>query len=196
MVNPNDDPIELTPSRYEAWRERFTEERDRIHDSLTTSGLDGDIVHIEHVGSTAVPDLAAKDIVDIDVVVADDAVASISHRLETTLGGTRLENTANWHPLFRIHDGQRFNDHVFAVSGDKWKVSVVTRDVLRKHADLRREYERLKRESSFETDDLTTYSRDKTTFIERLLQIAQDDDELAFDFTIPTDPQAGQTQSN
>ena len=163
---------------------------------MTNGDLDGDIVHIEHVGSTAVPDLAAKDIVDIDVVVADDAVVPTSRRLATTLGGTRLENTANWHPLFRTHNGQRFNDHVFAVSADKWKVSVVTRDVLRKRADLRTEYERLKRESSSETDDLTTYSRNKTTFIERLLQIAQDDNELAFDFTIPTDPRAGQTQSN
>ena len=159
---------------------------------MATSGLDGDIVHVEHVGSTAVPDLAAKDIVDIDVVVADDAVASISRKLETTLDGTRLENTANWHPLFRIHDGQRFNDHVFAVSGDKWKVSVVTRDVLHKHADLRAEYEQLKRKSSLETDDLTTYSQDKTVFIEYLLQVARDDDDLEFDFAVPTDSQAGQ----
>ena len=133
-----------------------------------------------------------KDIVDIDVVVADDAVAPISRRLETALGGTRLENTASWHPLFRTHDDQRFNNHVFAVSGDKWKVSVVTRDVLHKHADLRAEYEQLKRESSLETDDLTTYSQDKTAFIEYLLQVSRDDDDLEFDFAVPTNPLAGQ----
>jgi GrpB-like predicted nucleotidyltransferase (UPF0157 family) len=188
MVNPNDDPIELTSSRYEAWRERFTEERNRIYDSLATDGLDPDIKHVEHVGSTAIPDLAAKDIVDIDIVVADDTVASISQRLEAELGGTRLRNTDNWHPLFRVNDGQRFNDHVFAVSGNKWKVSVVTRDVLRKHADLRTEYEQLKRESSLETNDLTTYSRKKTAFIERLLQVGQVDGELVFDFAVPTVP--------
>ena len=72
-------------------------------------------------------------------------------------------------------------------------MSVVTRDVLHKHADLRAEYEQLKRESSLETDDLTTYSQDKTAFIEYLLQVARDDDDLEFDFLIPTDPQAGQT---
>ena len=176
------------------WRERFAEERDRIYDSLAAGSLEDDIEHVEHVGSTAVPDLAAKDIVDIDIVVADDAVAPVSRRLETDLGGTRLENTESWHPLFRTHNGQRFNDHVFAVSGTKWKVSVVTRDVLRKHADLCTEYEQLKRESSRETDDLTTYSRDKTAFIERLLHVAQEDD-LEFDFAVPTDPQAGQAQS-
>ena len=192
MVNPNDDPIELTRSRHEAWRGRFMDERDRIHDSLAAGDFEGDVVHIEHVGSTAVPNLAAKDIVDIDVVVVDDAVAPISRRLETSLGGTRLENTASWHPLFRAHDDQRFNDHVFAVSGDKWKVSVVTRDVLHKHADLRAEYEQLKRKSSLETDDLTTYSQDKTVFIEYLLQVARDDDDLEFDFAVPTDSQAGQ----
>ena len=78
MVNPNDDPIKLTRSRQEAWRRRFIEERDRIHDSLTTGDFEGDVMHIEHVGSTAIPNLAAKDIVDIDIVVADDAVAPIS----------------------------------------------------------------------------------------------------------------------
>ena len=188
MVNPNDDPVELTPSQYEAWQERFTEERDRISESLATSDLKEEVHRIEHIGSTAVPDLAAKDIIDINVVVADDAVAPISRELETTLGGTRLENTASWHPLFRSHEGQRFNDHVFAASGTKWKVSVVTRDVLQKHADLSAEYEQLKRESSLKTDDLTTYSQDKTEFIEHLLQVAENHEDLEFDFEMPTKP--------
>ncbi|PSQ10214.1 GrpB family protein, partial [Halobacteriales archaeon QS_7_68_65] len=29
MVNPSNDPIELTPSRYETWRTRFEDERER-----------------------------------------------------------------------------------------------------------------------------------------------------------------------
>ena len=193
MVNPHDDPIELTPSQCEIWRERFANERDRIDDVLATNGLDKYVECIEHVGSTAVPGLAAKNIVDIDILVKDSAVADVSQTLETELGGTRLENTDGWHPIFRIHDGHRFNNHVFAASNDKWRVSVVTCDVLRERTELRREYEQLKRELACENDDLTTYSRGKTAFIERVLRVGREDDGLEFDFTVPMDQQTGQT---
>ena len=187
MVNPSDDPIELTPSRYETWRTRFEDERERVIDAINTGDLGDYIERVEHVGSTAVPELPAKDIVDTDIVVADEAVTVISEVLEAGLGGTRLENTAGWHPIFRIHDGQRFNDHVFAASSHRWKVSVVTREVLCSRPELRQEYERLKRELAHEYDDLTAYSRGKTAFIDRMLRVGRDAEDLAFDFTVPID---------
>ncbi|MDG5818315.1 GrpB family protein [Natronococcus sp. A-GB7] len=143
MVNADQDPIELVPADYETWRERFVAERDRVRDALSRAGLEDDCERIEHVGSTAVPNLAAKDIVDLDIVVADDAVSEVSKLLADELGGTRIENSGEWHPIFREHDGQRFNDHVFAASSDGWKISVVTRDVLAARPDRREEYERL-----------------------------------------------------
>jgi GrpB-like predicted nucleotidyltransferase (UPF0157 family) len=185
MVNPNDDPIELTTSQYEVWRERFTDERERLDDIVSSNGLDECVERIEHVGSTAVPDLPAKDIVDIGIVVEDSAVADVSRVLEIDLGGTRLENTSGWHPVFRLDDGQRFNDHVFAASGDKWKISVVTREVLRERPELRKEYGQLKRELALENNDLTTYSRGKSAFIGRLLRTGREADDLKFDFAVP-----------
>lgn len=185
MVDPNDDPIELTPSRHALWCERFLAERDRVRDALAARGLDDRTERIEHVGSTAVPDLAAKDIVDLDIVVADDAVGAVSRALESALGGTRLENSEGWHPIFRRHEGARFNDHVFAASGEKWKVSVATRDVLRARPDLRAEYEELKRELAASHDDLTAYSVGKTEFVGRVLDVARADDGLPFEFEVP-----------
>ncbi|WP_049903723.1 GrpB family protein [Halococcus agarilyticus] len=192
MVNPNDDPIKLTPSRYETWRRLFQDERERVIDAISTTDLGEHVERIEHVGSTAVPELPAKDIVDVDIVVADNAVATVSETLETKLGGTRLENTDSWYPLFRTHDGQRFNDHVFAASGRKWKISVVTRAVLCSRPELRREYEQLKRELAHDHDDLTAYSRGKTAFVERVLCVGRDADDLEFDFTVPIDQSAEQ----
>jgi GrpB-like predicted nucleotidyltransferase (UPF0157 family) len=191
MVNPNDDPIELVPSRYDVWQRRFADERDRITASLANHALDECVNRIEHVGSTAIRDLPAKDIVDIDIVAMDDAVADVSRALEAERGGTRLENTESWHPIFRTHDGQRFNDHVFAASDDKWKVSVVTREVLCKHSELRREYEQLKRELACDTDDLTAYSQGKTEFIERVLEVGRED-HSSFNFAVPAGPEEEQ----
>lgn len=184
MVSPYDDPIALVPSRHEEWRAAFERERDRVKDVLEQWGLIGRIRRIEHVGSTAVPDLAAKDIVDLDVVVESDAVADVADAIETDLGGTRVENTPGWNPVFREAGGQRFNDHVFAVSDDGWKVSVATAAVLRKRPDLREEYEELKREQAADTDDLETYSVTKTGFIHELLDIAREQD-LGVGFEIP-----------
>ncbi|WP_339104275.1 GrpB family protein [Haloterrigena salinisoli] len=186
MVNPNEDPIELVPSRRDAWRDRFRAERDRVSDTLREASLEHAVERIEHVGSTAVPDLAAKDIVDLDIVVADDAVRDVSRTLESELGGDRTENGDRWHPVFRREDGQRFNDHVFAASADGWRVSVVTRDVLAARSDLRAEYEALKRNLAADHDDLFAYSTGKTAFVEWLLEVARTDDELAFAFAVPT----------
>ncbi|MFP4628357.1 MAG: GrpB family protein, partial [Halobacteriales archaeon] len=68
-VDVHQDPIELVPSEYDRWRRQFRTER--VRDAL--AGHLDDVVRIEHVGSTTVPDLAAKDVVDLDVVVASGA---------------------------------------------------------------------------------------------------------------------------
>ena len=186
MVSPNEDPIELVPSGHDRWREQFVAERDRVCDALRTASLENTVERIEHVGSTAVPDLAAKDVVDLDIVVADEAVADVSRSLESDLGGDRVENGRRWHPVFRRESGQRFNDHVFAASSDGWKISVVTRDVLEARPGLRKEYEALKRDLAAEHDDLVAYSEGKTAFLGRVLEVARTTDEFDFEFSVPT----------
>jgi GrpB-like predicted nucleotidyltransferase (UPF0157 family) len=188
MVNPRNDSIELVSSRYEAWEKDFIAERNRVRDVLVTHDITGYVERIEHVGSTAVAGLAAKDIVDLDIVVADGAVADISRALENELDGSRFEKTAKWYPVFRMHNDQRFNDHVFAASSEKWKISVVTRDVLRAYPTLRAEYEQLKRELASEHDDIVAYSKGKTAFVRRVLKSAHEDDDLIFDFAVPDEP--------
>ncbi|MFP4629003.1 MAG: GrpB family protein, partial [Halobacteriales archaeon] len=144
-----------------------------------------DVVRIEHVGSTTVPDLAAKDVVDLDVVVASGAVPTVARALADRLGGIRAENGPTWHPVFRRSEGQRFNDHVFDRDAPGWKVSVVTRDVLRLDPARRRAYESRKRELAAATDDLERYSRGKTSLIAETLATARDEARLAHPFEIP-----------
>lgn len=185
MVNPHEDPLELVSSRHDEWVDRFIDERDRLRDLLTEHGYWHTVERIHHVGSTAVPGLEAKDIVDIDIVVSKDAVFDVSRLIETELGGSRTENSPTWHPVFRSVDGQRFNDHVFASSCPEWKVSVVTRDVLRARPSHRREYTRLKRQLLLENSSLEAYSVGKTAFMEELLSIAHEDAFFEYPFEIP-----------
>lgn len=185
MVDPNEDALSLVASRHEEWREAFKAERERIRTALAARDLADHVERIEHVGSTAVPGLAAKDIVDLDVVVTDDAVRDVADAIEAALGGTRYENSATWHPVFREHDGQRFNVHVFAKSGDGWRKSVATREVLRERAALRAEYETLKRDLAEDTEELEAYSRGKTAVLERTLDVARASEEVSLDFEVP-----------
>jgi GrpB-like predicted nucleotidyltransferase (UPF0157 family) len=185
MVDVHDDPITLVPADYDAWRERFRAERDRVTAVLEGQDLADTLRRVEHVGSTAVPDLAAKDIVDLNIVVDDDAVAAVSQALLDELGGDRAENSDEWHPVFREANGQRFNVHVFAASSDGWKVSVATREVLLTDDSVREEYEALKRDLAGDTDDLTDYSRGKSAFIGEVLDRARTGDAIALDFEVP-----------
>lgn len=93
MVDIEDDPIELVASRHHEWEEQFHAERERIHSVVSSHSLETQIKRIEHIGSTAVPGLPAKDIVDSDIVVSDGSVDEISRTLQRELGGTRVENT-------------------------------------------------------------------------------------------------------
>ncbi|WP_323677120.1 GrpB family protein [Halorubellus sp. PRR65] len=186
MVSLYDDPIELVDSRYEDWCERYAAERDRLRDALAAASVDDRVRRIEHVGSTAVPDLPAKDVVDVDVVVADDAVPACTDAVADALGGTRYENASTWHVVARRHDGQRFNVHVFGVTDDGWRTSVATRDVLRERPAARDEYADLKRDLAADHDDLGAYSEGKSALVDRLLREARHADDLAFDFAVPT----------
>lgn len=185
MVSPYGDPIAIVPSKHQAWREEFERERERVTSTLEARDLDTHVRRIEHVGSTAVPDLAAKDIVDLDIVVDDAAVATVSKAIEDEIGGTRYENSEAWQPVFREENGQRFNDHVLGVSGAGWKISVTTVAVLCERSDLRSEYEQLKRETASDTDELETYGTAKSEFVQQLLETARESDEFTFDFEVP-----------
>lgn len=185
MVDPHDDPIELVPSRFDEWRAAFEAERDRVRRVLGSAGLGGHVDRIEHVGSTAVPDLPAKDIVDLDIVVTDAAVPEVASVIAGELGGDRYEGSIEWHPVFREHNDQRFNDHVFAASGSGWKTSVVTREMLRAHENHRAEYEALKRDLTAEHDELEAYSEAKSPFMDELLKVARSDPWLNYDFDVP-----------
>ena len=90
---PEGGRVRLSPYRPE-WAERFAAERERIAAALGPSAE-----RIEHVGSTSVPGLDAKPIVDILVAVADPADPGVCAALEAT--GYVLRVDEERHRMFR-----------------------------------------------------------------------------------------------
>lgn len=78
--------MELVESRPAEWAQRFQRLGEELRELL------GAEVSIEHIGSTAVPDLPSKDVVDVLVGVAPGHVLSAGDRLVE--GGFILEGTA------------------------------------------------------------------------------------------------------
>ncbi|MEJ7633180.1 GrpB family protein [Aeromicrobium sp.] len=148
------------------WTDRFDIERTRILNAL------GDLaLRIDHIGSTSVPGLAAKPIIDIDLSVADPEdepaflpdLEEAGYALRVREAGHRMLRT----PELDVHL------HVCAVGSDwEWR-HLVFRDWLRTHPADRQRYEDVKRAlSDREWDDMNDYADAKTEVIVDIMRRA------------------------
>jgi GrpB-like predicted nucleotidyltransferase (UPF0157 family) len=139
------------------------------------------VVAIEHVGSTSVPGLAAKPVIDVDVIVnrpdlmaAIGALERIGYRHRGDLG------IADRHSLAPPNDGQRRNVYVVVEGSLALRNHLAVRDALRSDRALRSRYGALKRRLVGQTDDIDTYVAGKTRLLLSILRGAGfTDDELA-----------------
>jgi len=134
-----DDPVEVVD--YDArWPAKFKRMRTRLANALGAAAL-----RIEHVGSTAVPGLAAKPIIDIQISVADVEVEDAYRPAIESLGFVLRYREAG-HRYFRppADRSRDFQIHVCTV-GSRWERDhLLFRDFLRTHADEAANYESIK----------------------------------------------------
>lgn len=139
------------------------------------AALPGVFGELEHIGSTAVPGLAAKPILDLmasvsslDAVVAgEDALRALGYRRVDTGMRDRL-----FYP--RDTDGRRTH-HLHVVTADTWETrnERLFRDHLRAHPDAAARYGALKRELAGRTEDSDEYTRAKTALVQTLVDAAR-----------------------
>jgi GrpB-like predicted nucleotidyltransferase (UPF0157 family) len=148
-----------------AWPERFYRERRRIEAALGPTAR-----RIEHIGSTAVPGLAAKPVVDLLVTVDDpDDEAAYVPRLEAA--GYVLRVREPGHRMLRTPQ-RDVHVHVWAAGSDEERRHLVFRDRLRASPEDRAEYERQKRALARRWRDVNYYARAKTPVVERIMERA------------------------
>jgi GrpB-like predicted nucleotidyltransferase (UPF0157 family) len=136
-----DGPIKL--AEYDpAWVEQFAREEIRIRTALGSRA-----VGVHHVGSTSVPGLAAKPVVDIVLLVGDSADESAYvPQLEAAGYVLHLREPDWWeHRLLKDHNPD-VQIHVFTVGSSEVERMLLFRDRLRSHIEERDLYERTKRE--------------------------------------------------
>jgi GrpB-like predicted nucleotidyltransferase (UPF0157 family) len=138
------------------------------------------IVAIEHVGSTAVPGLGAKPIVDImaGVCILPDAEGCIEP-LKNIGYKYVAEYEASIPERRFFHRGpsdipnQHFHLHMVERSSNFWKRHILFRDYLRTHPEVAQQYCRLKKELAAKHGaDRDAYTEAKTSFIESVVSHA------------------------
>ena len=144
------------------WPLEFERLRDRAGAAV------GEIaVAIEHIGSTAVPGLAAKDLVDLVIVVEPGDVLSAIDRL-AALGYVHRGNLGvEGREAFDAPKGER--DHHLYVSptdSEELRAQLAFRDRLRESPELAARYDELKRDLAVRfRDDRAGYTDAKTDFV-------------------------------
>jgi GrpB-like predicted nucleotidyltransferase (UPF0157 family) len=148
------------------WPAVFRRETDRIRTLLGRRAL-----QIEHIGSTSVPGLAAKPIIDILLVVADSSDEPAYVPILERAGYSLRIRESNWHE-HRMFKGPAadINLHVFSSSCPEINRVLNFRDWLRSNAADRDLYERTKRDlSENKWANVDDYADAKTAIIEEIL---------------------------
>jgi GrpB-like predicted nucleotidyltransferase (UPF0157 family) len=163
------EPVEVVDWSPE-WQAQFDRYARRLREALGVLP-----VSIEHVGSTSVQGLAAKPIIDIDVVLrraadvaeAVERLGRIGYRHEGDLGIPGRAAFA-WPP-----GEQRHHLYVVVAGSDACTAHLIFRDYLRDHPDVAQQYASLKRcLAGAHAADRAAYTEGKTEFIDRVLETA------------------------
>jgi len=155
------------------WPARYEEARARITEIL------GDrLVVFEHVGSTSVPGLAAKDIIDMMPGIATSADLDPCIEPMVAAGYSYCPNYEHLFPdrrLFRMGSGRDVTEHVHIVplNCPFWTRHIAFRDRLRTHPEVAAAYEELKLElAAKHRNERANYTDAKTDFIEEQIRLA------------------------
>jgi GrpB-like predicted nucleotidyltransferase (UPF0157 family) len=161
------------------WPEKFEEIKKK------TGGIFGNkALYIEHVGSTSVPGLKSKPLIDVLIVVKDWEKFDIEKTLMANDGYQfQLDLLAPSSLLFfKIKNNEKSeNIHVFAEGAEKINQFIYVRDYLRTHPERASEYEKLKDELvSKYPNDYIAYRQGKGDFLRETYELAKSHLNLQF----------------
>ena len=171
--DPDEDPWVVRPSAEEVvsiiaydtgWPARYAALAAEIRAALGDQALD-----LEHVGSTSVPGLAAKDVIDIDLTVADPRAEDGYVKTLEPLGYVLTVREPSWHEHRAFRRAvPRVNLHVFGPDCPEVIRHRMFRDWLRTHADDRARYAEAKRAAIPGGGTVMDYNRRKEAVIREI----------------------------
>ena len=156
------------------WPILYKEEKCRILEVIGHK-----VVAIEHVGSTAVPDLGGKPIIDImagaDQSTDADECVLLLQNLDYKNVTPEPEEPDWYYCLSKVYQGENvkllnYHLHLVKFKSDHWRNHLLFRDNLRNHPEVAQEYYRLKKSlAAMYGSDREGYTEAKASFIESVI---------------------------
>ncbi len=160
--------VQIVPYE-ETWPALFCQEAERLRFELGRA-----IGAIEHVGSTAVPGLSAKPIIDMmAAVVSLPAARELIPPLEQIGYEHRPDDTVPGRLFFAYgpHSSRSYHLSLTEPDSSFWREHICFRDYLRNHPSEAADYAQLKQRLAVRfADDRNGYTAAKTEFITRILE--------------------------
>lgn len=154
------------------WPHIFEKEASKIKEAIGSN-----CIAIHHIGSTSVPGLSAKPVIDMIGVVKDPEKAI--EPLEALGFKYKGEYNIPMRRYFNRSEGVETNLHVYEEGHPEIELNLLFRDYLRNHPEVREEYAKLKENllkdrASFEKRNsmFTGYNLGKDAFIRKVLKAA------------------------
>jgi len=153
-----------------SWADKFETEKDNLQKIFNDRAI-----NIEHIGSTSIPGLSAKPIIDIAVLIEKREDGDSFIELVEKLGYQydKLNSSGERH-FFRKGNPTEFHLSVaYQDKGSFWERQILFRDYLRNHSDIRDEYQKIK-ENLLKNDPTgkESYLSGKSEFVNRVLDLA------------------------
>lgn len=149
------------------WEQQYNDEVNLLKEKIHLSTL-----NYEHIGSTSIPNIKAKPIVDIIVgVKIFPPKKEVIKELEES-GYTYMKKMSVPDRLYFIKRGSKnFNVHVIAFQGSVWNNDILFREYMKSHFEVAQEYSKLKEDIlKSGVDDLLGYSKRKANFISSIYE--------------------------
>lgn len=173
MYGMGRDQLQLLPHDA-AWKDDFLKEKNRI-----AAALNDPSVLIEHVGSTSIPTIHAKPIIDIAILCNAKGLDSLTQAL-LSLGydyrGQFGEECGHYYAVLDRDNIRLCQAHIFPKANADWHSHLRFRDVLRRNPELAREYDDYKQRLAKVVANKSEYAEIKTrwmdTFILKVIRVA------------------------
>ncbi len=167
------------------WPEQFRALGGRLRGALGSL-----VLRIDHIGSTSVPGLAAKPVIDVQVsVLSFEPITKLQNALASVGFVWRADNPDLTKRYFREVPGQpRTHIHVRRAGSWSEQLALLFRDYLRAHHAVAADYAQLKRQLAAQfRDDRSAYTAAKSPFIWQVLRQADEWAQLSGWVPAPSD---------
>jgi GrpB-like predicted nucleotidyltransferase (UPF0157 family) len=152
------------------WQKLFEKEK-----KLLQSVIGNNILEIQHIGSTSIPGILAKPILDIGIAVDNFEAAAICIKPLAEIGYTyNGESGIPRRHWFAKGNPVTHHVHILEIDSQTWNNNLIFRDYLTQNPEIAREYAELKLKLLKEIEsDREAYQQAKSPFIDRVLQQAK-----------------------